>query len=330
MKLVMLAMVCVTGSTAALGQQPRARTLHYNPDHLDHPTGQTWIEESPPTPGTPEGDLYLIKSQVRKGKYRKAISGVAAFLKKYGDKHELYAASVLVKAQALVGMKKYDAADKVVLTFLSQFPRGPLTGEALRLQFVIAENFLRGAKRRKWKIFRVSGEDRGLEMLDEIWSGYPDQRAAELAIKTKADYLFERGDHALAELEYARLLREFPQSRYHQFSLLRTAEASLASFGGVDYDEAALMESQERYRDYRTAYRGPAEREGVDLILETIREMLAEKNLRIGEYYERIDHADSAIFYYRGVRRDFANTLASAKAVERLSLLGAPIAPEGN
>ena len=91
-----------------------------------------------------------------------------------------------------------------------------------------------------------------------------------------------------------------------------------------------LIESEERYRDYRTAYRGPAEREGVDLILESIREMRAEKDLRIGEYYERTDHTDSAVFYYRGVRRDFPNTLASAKAAERLSLLGAPIQPEGS
>lgn len=324
MKLSMLAVVCVLGGMAARGQQPRARTLQYNP------TEQTWLEESPPTPGTAEGDLYRAKSLVRSGKYRKAISKVGAFLKKYGDAHELYPASILVEGQALVGMKKYSAADKVVQGFLSQFSGGALTGEALRLQFVIAENFLRGVKRRKWLIFRVSGEDRGLEMLDEIWSGYPNHRAAELAIKTKADYLFQTGDHTLAELEYARLLRDYPQSRYHQFSLSRTAEAALASFGGVDYDEAALIESQERYRDYQSAYRGAAEREGVDQILETIREMRAEKNLRIGEYYERTNHADSAIFYYRGVRRDFPNTLASAKAADKLSLLGAPIEPEGS
>ncbi len=324
MKKSILAIVCLSGWTAALGDQPRARTLEYNP------AGKTWAEESPPMAGTPDGDLYLANSHVRRGEYRKAIAGAASFLKKYGDAHALYPESVLVRAAALVGMKNYNEADKVVQAFLSQFSGGALTREALRLQFVIAENFLRGAKVRKWLIFWVRGEDRGLAMLDDIWTGFPDQRVAELAIKTKADYLFQTGDHALAELEYARLLRDYPQSRYHQFSLARTAEAALASFGGVDYDEAALIESEERYHDYRTAYRGPAEREGVDLILESIREMRAEKELRIGEYYERTDHADSAIFYYRGVRQYFPSTLASAKAAERLSLMGAPIEPEGN
>jgi len=319
-----LAMVCLSGWTAAFGQEQRARTLEYSP------TDQTWVEENPPMPGTAEGDLYLASSKVRSGDYRKAISGAAAFLKKYGDTHELYPESILVKVAALVGMKKYSDADTVLQAFLSQFAKGALTGEALRLQFVVAENYLRGAKVRKWWIFWVSGTDRGLEMLDEIWTGYPSQRIAEMAIKTKGDYLFENGDHALAELEYARLLRDYPQSRYHQMALARTAEAALASFGGVDYDEAALIESQERYQDYRIAYRGPAEREGVDLILESIREMRGEKDLRIGDYYERTNQADSAIFYFRGVRRDFPNTLASAKAAERLSLMGAPIDPEGN
>jgi tetratricopeptide (TPR) repeat protein len=322
--IAILAIVFQSGWTVAAGQQPRARTLHFDPAERE------WVEENPPAPGTVEGDLYEAKSHLRRGEYRKAISGAAGFVTKYGDAHEGYPDSVLVRVAALVGMKKHDEADKVLQAFLSQFSSGPLLGEALRLQFVIAENFLAGAKRRKWSVFWISGKQRGLEMLDEIWTGYPDQRVAELAIKTKADYLFQIGDHALAELEYARLLRDYPQSRYRQFSLSRTAEAALASFGGVDYDEAALIESEERYRDYRTAYRGPAEREGVDLLLESIREMRAEKDLRIGEYYERTNHADSAIFYYRGVRRDFPNTLASAKAAERLSLLGAPVEPEGS
>lgn len=324
MSLGFLTIVGVSGWMAFVSPPPRARTLEYNPAQ------KSWVEQTPPTPGTPQGDLYAARTLVRHGKYRKALSSLKSFVKKYGEAHALYGESTLVQAQALVGMKKYDAADRVVETFLAQTPKGPLTGEALRLQFVIAENFLHGAKRRKWRIFWISGEEHGLELLDEIWTGYPDQRVAELAIKTKADFLFERGDHALAELEYARLLRDYPQSRYRQFALARTAEAALASFGGVDYDEAALIESQERYHDYQSAYRGSAAREGVDQILETIREMRAEKNLRIGRYYERTDHADSAIFYYRGVRRDFPNTLASARAADRLSLLGAPIEPEGH
>ena len=85
--------------------------------------------------------------------------------------------------------------------------------------------------------------------MDEISVDHSDSRLAELAIKTKADHMFRKGDHLMAELEYARLIREHPQSRYHQFALRRGAEAALASYGGVDYDEAALIEAEERYRE---------------------------------------------------------------------------------
>jgi outer membrane protein assembly factor BamD (BamD/ComL family) len=119
------------------------------------------------------------------------------------------------------------------------------------------------------------------------------------------------------------MLREYPRSRYHQFALGRTAESALASFGGVQYDEAALVEAQERYGDYRLRYPAAADREGVGLILDSIREMRAEKEFSIGEYYERTEHPGSAIFYYRQVCEGFPETVAAGRATARLELLGA-------
>jgi len=181
---------------------------------------------------------------------------------------------------------------------------------------------LSGVKRKVWLIFRVSGEDLGYQILDEISSDYPDSPLAELAVKTKADHLFKVGDHALAELEYARLLKDYPRSRYHQFALGRSAESALASFEGAEYDEAALVEAEERYNDYRLRYRVQADQEGVGLILDSIQEMRSEKDFLIGQYYERTDHIGSAIFYYQGVRKGFPNTIAARKATSRLELLG--------
>jgi len=177
-------------------------------------------------------------------------------------------------------------------------------------------------KRKVWLIFRVSGEDVAYQILDEISSDYPDSPLAELAVKTKADHLFKIGDHALAELEYARILKDYPRSRYQQFSLGRSAESALASFAGVEYDEAALVEAEERYNDYRLRYRQQADREGVGLILDSIHEMRGEKDFLIGQYYERTDHPGSAVFYYQGVRKGFPDTIAATKATSRLELLG--------
>jgi len=309
--------VCiVAASTTARAQQPRIRTLTYQPQQKE------WVELPPPPEGTAEGDLYAIKVQIHDGHYRGALSAIKRFVNKYGKTDPAYPEALIAKAEALIGLKNYDKAHEVLQAFLGEFGGMTLTAEALRLEFVIAEAYLSGVKRKVWLIFRVSGEDTAYQILDEISSDHTDSPLAELAVKTKADHLFKVGEYALAELEYARVLKDYPRSRYYQFALGRSAESALASFAGVEYDEAALVEAEERYNDYRLRYRTQADREGVGLILDSIHEMRGEKDFLIGQYYERTDHPGSAVFYYQGVRKGFPETIAAAKATSRLELLG--------
>ena len=127
--------------------------------------------------------------------------------------------------------------------------------------------------------------------------------------------------------QYQRLIEDYPNSRYHQHALRRSAEATLASFTGVDYDEAPLIDVEERYHEYRKRYPAAAQHEGVDLILESVRELRAEKELLVGSYYERTEHFSSAFFCYRFVLSNWADTAAAVKAKSRLELLGALESP---
>lgn len=306
----------VTAQTVVGAQQPRLRTLTYEPQRKE------WIEQPPPPAGTAEGDLYAIKVQIYEERFRKALAAINRFVNKYGKADAAYPEALIAKAEALIGLKDYAKAHEVLQAYLGEFGGMTLTAEALRLEFIIAEAYLSGVKRKVWVIFRVSGEDLGYQILDEISADHPESPLAELAVKTKADHLFKVGEPALAELEYARVLKDHPRSRYHQFSLGRSAESALASFAGVEYDEAALVEAEERYNDYRLRYRLQADREGVGLILDSIREMRGEKDFLIGQYYERTDHPGSAIYYYQGVRKGFPETIAAVKATLRLELLG--------
>jgi outer membrane protein assembly factor BamD (BamD/ComL family) len=299
------------------GQQPRSRLLTYDSERKD------WVETPPPAPGTAEGDLHAIRTLIKDVEFRKALAAIKKFVKTYGQSHVLYPDALIAKAEALIGRKDYHKAHLTLQEFLNQFAGMGLTSEALRLEFVIAETYLAGAKRKVMGLPLLSGEDLAFGILDEISVDYPEAELAELAIKTKADYLFRKGEHSLAELEYSRLLREFPQSRYHQFCFRRSAEAALASFQGIDYDDTALIEAEERYRDYQRAYPAAAQHEGVDLILDGIREARAEKEFTVGQYYERTDHLRSAVFHYDLIRQRWPDTLAATKATSRLQLIGA-------
>ena len=106
--------------------------------------------------------------------------------------------------------------------------------------------------------------------------------------------------------------------------LMVSADAALASFAGVEYDDAPLIEARGRFVDYRVRYPAAAAAEQFDSVLNTIRARRAEKHYVIGEYYERTEHLSSAVYYYRIVMERWPETVAASKARTRLELLGAP------
>lgn len=297
----------------------RLRTLKFDSQKKD------WVEQAQPLPGTPEGDLLAIRRLNSNEQFSAALRGVKGFVSRHGTSDGLYPEVLLAQAEALIGRKQFDEAHALLQRFLDQYGGMAITVDALRLEFIVAEAYLGGVKRKVWGIFPVSAVDEGHKILDGIIADYPDTKLAELAQKAKADRLFAAGDHDLAELEYARMLREFAQSRYQEYALRRAADAALASFAGVEYDEAALIEAQERYDDFRVRFGSTADREQVIVILESIRQTRAEKDFRIGVYYERTDHLSSAVFYYQLVLKEWPDTIAAVKAASRLEMLGAPL-----
>ncbi len=303
-------------SSAATAAPPRDRSLTYDS------ASKSWVELPAPEPGTPEGDLHQINQDIKTGHTGRALRRVQKFEKAHGSDHPLYPKVLLAQARARIERREYDQAHAELQSFLDRFAGLAETTDALRLEFVIAEAYLRGAKRKFLGMRLLSGEDVAFRILDEISTGYPELEIAPLAIKTKADYLFARGDHDLAEIEFARLVRDHPAHRYHQYALRQSARSALASFRGTLYDEAALVEAEERFREYGLRYPTDAKHEAVARTIDGIQTARAAKDLEIGRYYERTDHIGSAIYYYRQVARNWPGTFAAERAHDRLVLLG--------
>ncbi|MFQ5495341.1 MAG: hypothetical protein ACE5EX_08150 [Phycisphaerae bacterium] len=310
------ALLVMLPAAPSAARQQRIRTLTFDPEK------QSWMEMAAPPAGTIEGDLYLIRMSLKHGKHRAALRSIEKHIAKYGVDHSHYPAVLLAKAEGQIGRGRYYKAHQTLQQILSRFPASSQTGEALRLEYTIAETFLSGVKRRLWGLRILSARDTAFEVLDQISTDHPESRLGELSLKTKGDHLFAEGEYELAELEYARLLHDYPATQYHRFALRRVADAALAGFAGVEYDDAALIEADERFREYRTRYPLEAKREGVGLILDDLQEKRAEKAFRIGRYYERTQHLSSAVYYYRSVRLGWPDSIAAVKATRRMELLG--------
>lgn len=309
----------MAGFAAAQDEGQRTHTVARDPA-----TGE-WGDAAPPDAGTPEGDLRLAREALVHRNYDRALRLVSEWERTYGKTHELSPAAVLVRTQAMIGQRRYEAARKILTRFVDEYDGTSYVHEALRQEFIIAEAFLGGAKRPLLWLPILPAEDMGLHILDDLSTGFPDDANSEAAVKTKADYFFRTGDHPLAELEYTRLLDEHPNGRYHAYALRRAADAAQASYAGVEYDEAPLIEAQQRYEEYAQRYPAEAASGGVGGIVEKIHQDRADKVLSFGRYYERTRHQRTAIYYYQILLKDWPDSVAAQKAKERLAILGAPL-----
>ncbi len=310
----------VGGSAWAESAPPvRAERLRF-----DSSTGD-WIELAEPIPGTDEGDLALARAIFAKSDYKPARKAMRAWMKSYGATSALYPQAVLLQAKIEKGLRNYHASYELLDGLLDQYAHSEVAAEVGAELFNIAEVYLSGVKRKLWGLRLLSATDLALNILDDLTVLFPDSSLAELAIKTKADYYHNNSDFLLAELEYAQLVQTFPTSRYRRYAMRRSADAAQAGFGGIKFDDAPLIEAEERYRTYALQYRGQAEQEDISLILLGISERRAAKELDIGQYYEKTLHPRAAAFYYRSVIEYWPDTVAARKAEQALSRFEGPM-----
>jgi len=312
-----VACACAAAPIAAAQQE------QYREREVLDPSRDEWLPASAETAGEPADAISHARLLLLDGKAGKAEDLLKDWLKENGDHPRYYEALYLLAECAFEKRdywKAYQRFDGV-----AEATSGELFEKALRREMDVARAFLAGERRIVWKILRLPAYDDAIEILDRIWERVPGSRLGEEALKLKADYFFHVGDMDLAQDEYANLVREYPNGRYTQLAMLRSAEAAEAAFPGVLFDDRALLEAEERYRQVQAAFPEFAQRENVPARLRGVRERRAEKDLRVGRWYERRGRVRAAEFYYRLVLRQWPETIAAREARTRLRALGVEV-----
>ncbi len=314
--LVMSACPAVFGQTAA---PPKAHAERLTFD----PLTDQWTVAARPVPGTEDGDLNIARQWMAREDYKEALKAANAWIKSYGKSAARYPEALYIKATALLQLGDYRGAHDSYQELLNNYPGSELAERALSAEFRIAEQYLAGKKRKAFKgLFRVKDREAGIKIMDDMVANYADTPLAELAQKAKADYYYGRGDFELAEEEYAAFARDHPRSRYHAYALLQSARSALASFPGVQFDDAALVEAQERFTQFMHQYPDIARQQGVPVILDQIAARRADKTYEIAYFYDRTGKKQAARYYYRATVKRWPNTPAAEQAQGRLAALG--------
>lgn len=320
-----LLLVCGLGPVRAAEKKTPLPPKEYVEQHVfDEQSGQ-WVRTPDPVPGTEDGDLDIARQWMAREDYKTASKILDAWIKTYGPDSPRYPEALYLKGSAYLERGWYGIAQDCYKELLDNYPGSEYAEKALWGRYRVAEQFLAGERRHIWGgLFWIRDYEAGLETMDDFVLNYADTPLAELGQMAKADYYFAQGEFELAEDSYATFAQEYPKSRWQPRALLRSAESALASFPGIKFDDASLVEAKERFEHFAKLYPAAAEEQGVSVILEGIDATRADKTYDIAQFYERTKHPNAARFYYRSILRKWPDTPAAARARGRLAALGEP------
>lgn len=313
---------CCAGVLLLVALPVLAQQEQFRERQILDPESDEWVDQAI-EPATPGGDLEQARSYLATGEASKALKLLKRWTEENGA-HERYNEGMFLLGEAYFEAgdfyKAYESYDVCV-----QGTSGDLFYRALKRQMDVARGFLAGQKRIVWRVLKLPAYDDGIQILDRVWEQVPGTRMGEEALKRKADYFFENGDMDLAQDEYANLAKQYPSGRFTRSAMLRSAEAANAAFPGIRFDDRALVEADERYRQVRTAFPDYAERENVDERLEGIRQQRAEKDLEVARWYEKTNQLGAAEYYFRLILKTWPDTVSAAEARSRLRAMGVEV-----
>ncbi len=146
---------------------------------------------------------------------------------------------------------------------------------------------------------------------------------ADDAVMATANAYFVQGRFEEAAYEYDLLRKEYPKSEHLLDAYLLGVQAKLQSYEGPWYDGTPLTEAREIAEQALLVFGDElgAERQRVIEQLNRMEELFAERDLVLGQFYEKKQCYGAARLYYQAVIDEHPTTQAAEQARQRLEAI---------
>ncbi|MBL7221714.1 MAG: outer membrane protein assembly factor BamD [Phycisphaerae bacterium] len=290
-----------------------------------------WVIAPRPVEGTPEGELALVRMYMDKDRPKDALKAIKNFMARYPNDSRREEIMILA-GQAEMDRGRYEKAYDRFNEQMDQYRNGEFYDRAVQRQYEIADAFLKGRKRRVWRIFRVSAVDKGIEILNAIADRVAGTVIAEKALLRVGDYHYDTGNVVEAVDAYDHYVKTFPQSPRQRLghAMLRAARARYAQYRGEAFDDTPLTDAQQRFIIYTDRYPEQADKANIPMVLSQIRNALVRRYFASAKFYQRVGRKTAAVFYYKKVVAQSAESHWARRAEDALGALGARPEVRGN
>ncbi len=274
-----------------------------------------------PDPTSPTGRLQAARTALAEGEAKRATKLLNEWIGQ-NPYSPLMAEALLLRGDSWVARKEYYKSLFDYEKLLRQYPGSPQFKLALEREFEIAELFGSGVRRKLWGMRWITATGEAEELYIRIQERAPGSKLAERAGIALGDFYYDRGDMWLATEMYTIFSENYPRSQWSAHAMQRQIEANWALFKGPNFDATGLFEAERHLMKFKQEHPAEAERAGADEQLARIDEQLANKQLNVARWYERVNKMVSARYMYRRVVTDHPRSSAAIEAANRLRELG--------
>ena len=272
---------------------------------------------------TPQKQYDYAQEFYKKKDLKEAANQFRLLLKKYPG------SQVAPESQYRLGtiyeeMGDYYRAFRAYRDLLTRYPQSDRVAEAVEREYRIGNFFLSGRKGKVMGLAILPSGPRAIEVFKHLveaapYSEYGDKAQFQLGVAYKKTNQFEESIQAFQDL-----IDHYPQSSLLPQARYQLADTAYLQSVVATRDQRIMDRASEEIGKFLTRYPDSSVSDKAARLRQEIDEKNAEKNYRIGLFYEKENYLDSAFIYYRDVAARYPHTQWGKKAAERLRILERP------
>ncbi|OGX06538.1 MAG: hypothetical protein A3G87_03590 [Omnitrophica bacterium RIFCSPLOWO2_12_FULL_50_11] len=219
----------------------------------------------------------------------------------------------------------YDKAAGAFKKLIRDLPRSERIDRAMEHLFKIGNLYLTGRKQKLLGVAMIAVLPKAVEIFQFImeaapYGPYGDQAQMRLGI------VYQRMGKLQEAVEaFERLIANYPNSVLLEEAHYLLAETSYELSQAAGQDQQIRRNAAEHIDSFISDYAAGSLAERAQLLKRQLDEQDAEKNYRIGLYYEKWGFVESAMIYYEDVSQRYPDTAFGKKAAERFKNLTDPL-----
>lgn len=222
-------------------------------------------------------------------------------------------------------LAEYDFANEAFSQYIKCNANPQHFEEAVTYKFAIANEFRQGALKHifgwkhmpKWS----GGSSLALAIYDEVIAAMPSHEIAAQALYAKAETLWQQKLYQQSVDVYQQIIRRFPKNELTPQSYLAISKIYVDQSKNEIQNPDALALAIINCRKFRHDFPREELVAEVEQDVMNIKESYAKGIYDTGLYYERKDHPEASLIYYRKAIDQFPETVTAQKCLMRLTWL---------